>query len=144
MKLTNFVYRELQLRLEKVVATQRYIEDFKKQQAEWRHLEREKVEAENRRIIEFAHYQQRKEEDRMAKVREREQAKENLHKMVHDSTPSAPLCHQDSSVNVFFLSFWFSSLSRSRWRKESVRRWSVSVRNFTWKSRPRLQDDRKL
>uniref|UniRef100_A0A8C1VSN9 Meiosis-specific nuclear structural protein 1 n=1 Tax=Cyprinus carpio TaxID=7962 RepID=A0A8C1VSN9_CYPCA len=76
--------RELQLRLEKVVATQRYIEDFKKQQAEWRHLEREKVEAENRRIIEFAHYQQRKEEDRMAKVREREQAKENLHKMLSE------------------------------------------------------------
>ncbi|XP_059386557.1 meiosis-specific nuclear structural protein 1-like [Carassius carassius] len=76
--------RELQLRLEKVVATQRYIEDFKKQQAEWRHLERAKVEAENRRIIEFAHYQQRKEEDRMAKVREREQAKETLRKMLSE------------------------------------------------------------
>ncbi len=91
LKMTNLIYRELHLRLEKVVATQRYIEDFKKQQAEWRRLEREKVEVENRRIIEFAHYQQRKEEDRMAKVREREQAKETLHKMVHDSSPSAPL-----------------------------------------------------
>lgn len=75
---------ELQLRLEKVTTTQRYIEDFKKQQAEWRRLEREKVEAENRRIIEFAQYQQRKEEDRMAKVREREQAKETLHKMLSE------------------------------------------------------------
>lgn len=53
-------------------------------------MEREKVEAENRRIIEFAQYQQMKEEDRMAKVREREQAKEILHKMVHDSSHSVP------------------------------------------------------
>lgn len=88
MKLTSLIYRELQLRLEKVTTTQRYIEDFKTQQAEWRHMEREKVEAENRRIIEFAQYQQRKEEDRMAKVREREQEKEILHKMVHESSPS--------------------------------------------------------
>lgn len=87
MKLASLIYRELQLRLEKVTATQRYIEDFKKQQAEWRRMEREKVEAENRRIIEFAQYQQRKEEDRMAKVREREQAKETLHKMVRDNFP---------------------------------------------------------
>lgn len=75
---------ELQLQLDKVTATQRYIEDFKKQQAEWRRMEREKVEAENRRIIEFAQYQQMKEEDRMAKVREREQAKEILHKMLSE------------------------------------------------------------
>ncbi|XP_052010081.1 meiosis-specific nuclear structural protein 1 [Xyrauchen texanus] len=75
---------ERQLRLEKVTATQRYIEDFKKHQAEWRRMEREKMEAENKRILEFARYQQRKEEDRMAKVREREQAKETLHKMLSE------------------------------------------------------------
>ncbi|XP_019907686.2 meiosis-specific nuclear structural protein 1 isoform X1 [Esox lucius] len=73
---------ERQLRMEKITATQRYIEEFKSQQAEWRRMEREKMEAENRRILEFASYQQRKEEDRMAKVREREQAKEHLHQML--------------------------------------------------------------
>ena len=77
-----FVFRERQLRFEKITATQRYIEEFKKQQAEWRRMEREKMEKENRRIMEFAKYQQRKEEDRMASARRREKAKENLQKMV--------------------------------------------------------------
>ncbi|KAI7813914.1 meiosis-specific nuclear structural protein 1 [Triplophysa rosa] len=75
---------ERQLQLEKVTATQRYIEDFKMQQVEWRRMERERMEAENRRILEYAHYQQRREEDRMEKVREREQAKETLHKMLSE------------------------------------------------------------
>lgn len=79
----TFIFRERQLRLEKVTATQRYIEDFKKQQAEWRRMERERMEAENRRILEYARYQQRREEDRVEKVKERVQAKETLHKLVH-------------------------------------------------------------
>ena len=65
-----------------MTATQRYIEEFKKQQAEWKRMEREKMEAENRRIMEFASYQQRKEENRMANVQEREMAKQHLHQMV--------------------------------------------------------------
>ncbi|XP_062845461.1 meiosis-specific nuclear structural protein 1 [Trichomycterus rosablanca] len=71
-----------QLRLEKITATQRYIEKFKKQQAEWRRIEREKTEEENMRILEYAKYQERREEDRMTSVRKREQAKENLHKLL--------------------------------------------------------------
>lgn len=74
--------RKHELRLETVTATQRYIEEFKKQQAEWRRLEREKMEEENRRILEYAKYQERKEEDRMASVRQREATKEKLHKLV--------------------------------------------------------------
>ncbi|MBN3323993.1 MNS1 protein, partial [Atractosteus spatula] len=71
---------ERQLMLEKRTATQRYIEEFKRQQEEWRRIEREKVEEENRRILEFARYQQSREEDRMAKVRQREEIKQHLHK----------------------------------------------------------------
>lgn len=67
-----------------VTATQRHIEEFKKQQAEWRSLESEKMEEENRRILEYAKYQERKEADRMASARQRETAKENLYKMVGD------------------------------------------------------------
>lgn len=73
-----------ELRLETVTATQRYIKEFKKQQAEWRRLEREKMEEENRRILEYAKYQERREAERMASARQRETAKENLHKMVGD------------------------------------------------------------
>lgn len=80
--MTFLICRERQLRLEKITATQRYIEEFKSQQTEWRLMEREKMEAENRRILEFASYQQHKEKSRMEKVREREQAKEHLHQMV--------------------------------------------------------------
>lgn len=66
-----------------MTATQRYIEEFKKQEAEWRRLERERMEEENRRIREFASFQQRREEDRMAKVREREETKQFLQSKVH-------------------------------------------------------------
>lgn len=75
-------HREQQLRVEKIAATQRYVEEFKRQQAEWRQMEREKMDAENRRIVEYTEYQQRREEDRMTKVRERENAKQHLHLMV--------------------------------------------------------------
>uniref|UniRef100_A0A674F032 Meiosis-specific nuclear structural protein 1 n=1 Tax=Salmo trutta TaxID=8032 RepID=A0A674F032_SALTR len=46
-------------------------QEFKSQQTEWRPMEQEKMEAENRCILEFASYQQ-----------EREQAKEHLHQML--------------------------------------------------------------
>lgn len=77
-----FPERERQLKLEKVRATQQHIEEFKRQQAEWRHMERERMEAENRRIMEFAMQQQHMEKDRIAKLKEREEAKEHLHKLV--------------------------------------------------------------
>lgn len=73
---------ERQLKLEKMSATQRYIEEFKQQQAEWRRMERQKMEAENQKIMEFANMQQRREQDRMAEVREREQRKVALQNML--------------------------------------------------------------
>ncbi|XP_062242685.1 meiosis-specific nuclear structural protein 1 [Platichthys flesus] len=73
---------ERQLRLEKVRATQQHIEEFHRQQAEWRRIEQERMEAENRRIMEFMNQQQHMEEDKMAKIREMEDAKENLHKIL--------------------------------------------------------------
>lgn len=74
--------RKQELQLEMVKATQRYIEEFKKQKAEWKRQEREEMEEENKRILEYAKYQERKEADRMASARQRETAKENLYEMV--------------------------------------------------------------
>lgn len=45
-------------------------------------MEQEKMEGENKRIMEFASQQEQLEETRMAKIREREEAKEHLHKLV--------------------------------------------------------------
>ena len=83
------------MRMQKVVAMQGYIEEFKQQQAEWRRLEREKLEEENRRLLEYASHQQRKEEDRMAKVQEREQAKESMHRMVREHHPTHTHTHSN-------------------------------------------------
>lgn len=74
--------RERQLKLEKVKATQQHIEEFMKQQAEWRRMEQEKAEAENQRIREFLNHRENVEESRMAKIKERERGKEHLHKIV--------------------------------------------------------------
>lgn len=78
----KFSCRERQMKLEKVRATQQEIEEFKKQQAEWRCLEQERMEAENRRIMEFMNLKELDEESRTAKIREREEAMGRIHKMV--------------------------------------------------------------
>lgn len=74
--------REQQLKLEKIRATQQHIEEFKRQRDEWRRQERERMEAENRRIMEFVSNQDTKKESRMNEMREREEAKDNLRKQV--------------------------------------------------------------
>lgn len=70
------------MKLEKIRATQQEIEEFKRRQEEWRCLERERMEAENKRIVEFMNLKQQEEETRMEKMREREEAKEHLRKAV--------------------------------------------------------------
>lgn len=70
------------MKLEKIKATQQEIEEFKRQQEEWRCSERERTEAENKRIVEFMNLKQQEEETRMEKMREREEAKEHLRKAV--------------------------------------------------------------
>lgn len=50
-------------------------------------MERERTEAENRLIVEFASQRQQMEETKIEKIREREVAKENLYKTVE--TPSS-------------------------------------------------------
>lgn len=77
-----YTSREQQLKLEKIRATQQHIEEFKRQRDEWRRQERERMEAENRRIMEFVSNQDTKKETRMNEMREREEAKENLRKQV--------------------------------------------------------------
>ncbi|MED6233907.1 hypothetical protein ATANTOWER_018955 [Ataeniobius toweri] len=73
---------ERQLKLEKVKATHQDMEEFKRQQAEWRSMEQKRTEAENRRIMEFVRQRQHMEEIRMNQMKEREEAKEHRHKML--------------------------------------------------------------
>ncbi|XP_064387489.1 meiosis-specific nuclear structural protein 1-like [Halichondria panicea] len=67
--------RELQARLEKQQATRQYISEFVQKRQEWKELERELMEEENRRILEFSHQQQAREEQRIAAMKEQEDAK---------------------------------------------------------------------
>ncbi|KAH1184161.1 meiosis-specific nuclear structural protein 1 [Mauremys mutica] len=73
---------ERQLKLEKMRATQRYIEEFKNEQAIWKRKKREEMEEENRKIMEFANMQQQREEDRMAKAQASEERKQKLQNMI--------------------------------------------------------------
>ena len=66
--------RELENRLQKQLATQRYIEEFKTKRAEWKAHERRLMEEENERILEFAKVQQQREEDRMEKKKQQEES----------------------------------------------------------------------
>lgn len=76
------LHREKQLKLEKMRATQTYIEAFKKEQAVWRQRKQEEMEEENRKIVEFANSQRQREEDWTAKVRDMEEKKQQLQAMV--------------------------------------------------------------
>ncbi|XP_066491525.1 meiosis-specific nuclear structural protein 1 [Tiliqua scincoides] len=67
-----------QKRLEKMKATQRFIEEFKKDQAIRRKRQREEMEEENRKIMEFANMWQQREDNRMAKVHQDEERKRKL------------------------------------------------------------------
>lgn len=78
----SIFYREKQLKLDKMRATQTYIEEFKKEQAIWRRRKQEEMEEENRKIMEFANIQRQREEDRMAKVRDTEEKKQRVQSMV--------------------------------------------------------------
>ncbi|XP_078734615.1 meiosis-specific nuclear structural protein 1-like isoform X1 [Lampetra fluviatilis] len=74
--------REIELRLEKQRATQHYIQEFREKREEWKKMEQDKMEEENRKLMEFAHLQERRREDHMAQIREREALKDVLHQQL--------------------------------------------------------------
>ena len=61
--------------MEKKQATRRYVDEFKKKRQEWKDQEKQRLEEENVRILEFARMQQAREEDRMESKRQEEEAK---------------------------------------------------------------------
>lgn len=75
----------MKVRLEKQQATQEYIRDFITKREEWKEHERQLMEEENRRILEFSHQQQAREEERMANQREREEAKARVQAQLAES-----------------------------------------------------------
>lgn len=76
------LFRERQQRLEKMNATQKYIDEFQREQALWKQKKREEMEEENRKIIEFANIQQQREGERIARVQETEEKRAQRQNLV--------------------------------------------------------------
>ncbi|XP_065841752.1 meiosis-specific nuclear structural protein 1-like [Oscarella lobularis] len=70
--------REIERKLTQQKATQRYIEDFLGAREEWKKREREEMEKENQKILEFAKERQMREEERMAQKKVQEEAKASV------------------------------------------------------------------
>lgn len=78
----QLLFRERQQKLEKMNATQKYIEAFQREQELWRQKKREEMEEENRKIIEFMNIQQQREEERVARVQESEEKRAQRQNLV--------------------------------------------------------------
>ena len=66
--------RELERKFERQRATREFIVDFKRKREQWKALERQRMEEENRRIKEYAKTQEQRQEIAQAEKRAREQA----------------------------------------------------------------------
>ncbi|WAR11219.1 MNS1-like protein [Mya arenaria] len=64
--------RERELALRKQKATQEFIQDFKAAREQWKILEKQRMEEENRKIMEFARVQKAREGERMAQKKAKE------------------------------------------------------------------------
>ena len=78
------LFREIERRLEQQHATQQYVQEFLAKREGWKKLEKEQMEEENARILEFAKQQQAREEERQMKMKEREEAKAAVQKKLGD------------------------------------------------------------
>lgn len=113
------------------------------------------MEAENRRIMEFASQRQQMEEIKMEKIREREEAKENLYKTV-ETLSSEKNKARFSSINgkvAFQTTFGlqmthcntlFSCRGSFKRKYSGVRRWSACVRIFMLRKRSRPRGRERL
>ena len=70
--------RELERKMLARQATREYVTEFKKAREAWKEAERERMEAENRRIVEYARVQQERDDYAKAAKKAREQALEQL------------------------------------------------------------------
>ena len=75
--------RERELALTKQKATQQFIEDFKHARDQWKELERQRMEEENKRILEFAHVQQQREAARMSQKKAKEDSMAKVQQAVN-------------------------------------------------------------
>lgn len=86
------------------------------------------MEAENRRIMEFVARQQHMEEDRMAKIREREEAKDHLLKMVETtffsitSSLFSDTCCFETSLFPLVLPQLSKKIEQERQQREEMER----------------------
>ena len=76
-------FREREAQLAKRNATKAYIEEFKQAREEWKLKEKEKLERENRQIMEFVKQQQERESEFQAAKKQLEEAKDHARAKVN-------------------------------------------------------------
>ncbi|CAF1195530.1 unnamed protein product [Rotaria magnacalcarata] len=76
--------RETERKFERQRATREFIVEFKRKREEWKVMERQRMEEENRRIKEYANTQQQREDVAKAEKRAREQALDNVQRTLAD------------------------------------------------------------
>ena len=86
--------RELETQLEKQQATRKYIAEFLMKREEWKEHERQLMEEENRRILEFSRHQQDREQKRMEEKRVREEANAAMQNKVRELARSMSMYSQ--------------------------------------------------
>jgi hypothetical protein len=76
--------REIERKLLARKATKEFVEEFKKQREAWKIAEREKMEAENRKIVEYARVQKEREDEAKAVKKAKDNAMQQLQKQLFD------------------------------------------------------------
>ncbi|CAF3228112.1 unnamed protein product [Rotaria socialis] len=76
--------RETERKFERQRVTRDFIVEFKRKREEWKVMERQRMEEENRRIKEYAYTQQQREDVAKAEKRAREQALDNVQRTLAD------------------------------------------------------------
>ena len=87
--------RDMQMRLERQQATREYVKEFLQKREEWKEHEREVMEAENKRILEFSQQQQAREEQRMENQRLREEAKSRVQQQLAEVIASKQVADEE-------------------------------------------------
>lgn len=123
------------MRFEKQKATQRFIEEFKGKREEWKRLERERLEEENRKILEFADMQQVREQDRMEKQKMREENKAEVQQKVKRFKPKGDA--------IGLLNLFFSLHEKLHKNKEIKKNKTEFDWNYIWRNKKKLKGKKK-
>lgn len=77
------MFREAEERMRKQKAMQEFIIEFREKREEWKKKEQQEMDEENRRIMEFANVQQKREEERIKRRHQRSEKMTEVQAAVH-------------------------------------------------------------